>query len=208
MKSRRRADGTARPQQPQPRSATAPPQAVSAAQRSSPPRRKPQAEPDEGYVAVGRVLSPFGLKGEVRLQPLTDNAERFLPKSRVWAGTQPLTIEAAREAQGYVYLSFKGFHDRSSVEPFTHALLQVPESALAPLEEGIYYRFQLIGLAVVSPSDEILGTLDEIIETGANDVYRVRRPDGSDMLLPALPDVILNVDLDAKQMVADPPEWR
>lgn len=173
-----------------------------------PARTKPQADPDEGFVAVGRVLAPFGLKGELKVQALTDNPARFRPRAKLWAGQQPVSVATSREAQGYVYLTLKGFADRTSVEKFRHALLQVPEADLPPLPEGEYYRFQLVGLTVVDRDGRTLGTLDEIIETGANDVYRVRAPDGTDILLPALADVIISVDLAARRMVVDPPAWR
>jgi 16S rRNA processing protein RimM len=144
----------------------------------------------------------------MKVQSLTDNAERFAPKARLWADEQPVTVAASREAAGHLYVRLKGFPDRTSVEKFRQALLQVPESDLPPLPEGEYYRFQLVGLTVVDREGQVLGTLDEVIETGANDVYRVRTPDGADVLLPALADVIVSVDLDAQRMVADPPEWR
>ena len=169
---------------------------------------RPQAEPDAGYVAVGRVLGPFGLKGELRVQALSDNADRFKPKAKLWAGQQPVSVAMAREAQGHLYLTFKGFPDRESVDKFRHALLQIPEAELPPLPEGEYYRFQLIGLTVVNREGEVLGMLDEIIETGANDVYRVHLAEGADLLIPALADVIVSVDLAAKRMVVDPPDWR
>jgi 16S rRNA processing protein RimM len=157
---------------------------------------------------VGRVLAPFGLKGELKVQALTDNPARFRPKAKLFAGQQPVSVATAREAQGYVYLTFKGFPDRTSIEKFRHALLQIPETDLPPLPEGEYYRFQLLGLTIVDRSGTVLGTLDEIIETGANDVYRVHSSEGADVLLPALADVIVSVDLDARRMVVDPPEWR
>jgi len=171
-------------------------------------KRTPQHEPDAGFVAVGRVLAPFGLKGELKVLPLTDNPARFRPRAKLWAGTQPVSVAASREAQGYVYITLKGFSDRTSVDRFRHALLQVPESDLPPLAEGEYYRFQLLGLTVVDRRGDLLGTLDEVIETGANDVYRVRLADGSDLLLPAVADVVVSVDIAAKRLVVDPPEWR
>lgn len=169
---------------------------------------KPQPEPDPGYVAVGRVLGPFGLKGELKVLPLTDNPARFAAKAKLLAGLDPVTVLRAREASGHLYLTFKGFPDRDSVDKFRHALLQVPEADLPPLPEGEYYRFQLLGLSVVDRGGTALGTLDEIIETGSNDVYRVHPAEGADVLLPALADVVVSVDLGAGVMVVDPPDWR
>jgi 16S rRNA processing protein RimM len=154
------------------------------------------------------VLSPFGLKGELKVQALTDNPARFRPKAKLFAGQQPVSVATSREAQGYVYLTLKGFPDRTSVEKFRHAMLQVREDELPALPKGEYYRFQLLGLTVVDRNGTVLGTLDEIIETGANDVYRVHPAEGADVLLPALADVIVSVDLEARRMVVDPPEWR
>jgi 16S rRNA processing protein RimM len=173
----------------------------------SPTTPRPQPDPDPGFVAVGRVLGPFGLKGELKVQPLTDNPARFRPRARLFAGQQKVTVLRSREAGGHLYLTFKGFPDRSSAERFRHALLQVLESDLPPLAEGEYYRFQLLGLAVVDRDGATLGTVDEIIETGSNDVFRVRTPAGADILLPNTPDVILTIDLAAKRMTAHPPEW-
>lgn len=169
---------------------------------------KPQAAPDDGFVAVGRVLAPFGLKGELKVQSLTENPRRFAPKSKLFAGQQPVTVAASREAGGHLYVTFKGHADRASAERFRHALLQVREADLPPLPEGEYYRFQLLGLDVYDRAGQRLGSLAEIIETGANDVYRVHPDEGPDMLIPALDDVIVSIDLPSKRMVVDPPPWR
>ena len=182
--------------------------AEAAGKTAAPKPPKPQAEPDDGFVAVGRVLGAFGLKGELRVQILTDNQARFKPKAKLWAGQQPVSIATSRFAQAFAYVTLKGFHDRGDVEKFRHALLQVPEADLPPLPDGEYYRFQLRGLTVVDRAGTTLGTLDEIIETGANDVYRVHPAEGPDVLLPALADVILSVDLAARTMTVDPPDWR
>jgi 16S rRNA processing protein RimM len=171
-------------------------------------KRAIRSDPDPGHVAVGRVLAPFGLKGELKVQSLTDNEDRFAPKSKLWAGQQPVTVANSRSAGGHLYLTLKGYPDRSSIERFRGALLQVPESMLPALPEGHYYRYQLLGLTVVDREGHVIGKLDEIIETGANDVYRVRAEDGSDVLLPALNDVIISIDLEARRMVVDPPDWR
>ena len=171
-------------------------------------RRAIKTDPDPGYVAVGRVLAPFGLKGELKVQSLTDNEDRFAPKSKLWADQQPVTVAKSRSAGGHLYLTLKGYSDRSTVDRFRGALLQVPESMLPDLPEGEYYRYQLLGLTVVDREHSTIGKLEEVIETGANDVYRVRTEDGTDVLLPALNDVIIAIDLEARRMVVDPPDWR
>lgn len=172
-----------------------------------PARPKEQRDPNEGFVAVGRVLGPFGLKGEMKVLSLTDNPDRFAPKSRLHAGQQLVTLAASREAGQHLYLMFKGFSDRTSVEKFRGALLQIPESELPELEEGEYYRFQLVGLEVVDKAGAKLGTVAEVIETGATDVYRITAPGTSDLLLAAAPDVIVEIDIKAKRIVVDPPAW-
>jgi 16S rRNA processing protein RimM len=178
-----------------------------ASPRTAPASPKPQRDPDPGYVAVGRIQGPFGLKGEVKVLSLTDNPDRFSPKSKLWAGQHPVSVVSEREASGYVYLTLKGFPSRTSVEKFRNALLQVPEEDLPELEEGEFYRFQLIGLTVVDLAGEVLGTIAEVIETGATDVYRVKPAEGADILLAATGDVVKSVDIAAKRMVADPPVW-
>ena len=180
------------------------------APKHPPPKPQPtgQRDPDPGFVAVGRIQTPHGLRGEVKVTSLTENPDRFAPKARLWAGQQQITVTGVREASGFVYLALKGFNDRTSVEKFRNTLLQVPESELPELEEGEYYRFQLIGLQVFDREGAALGEVAEIIETGATDVYRITLADKPDLLLAATPDVILEIDLKAKRMTVDPPEWR
>jgi 16S rRNA processing protein RimM len=175
--------------------------------KPQPTRPTNQREPDPGFVAVGRVLAAFGLKGELKIQSLTDNPERFASKSRLYAGQQLVTVAAVREAGQHTYITLKGFPDRSSAEKFRGALLQVPESELPELEEGEFYRFQLVGLEVFDTAGAKLGEVAEVIDTGATDVYRVTAPEVPDLLLAAAPDVIIEIDLKKERMIVDPPAW-
>jgi 16S rRNA processing protein RimM len=176
--------------------------------RASHPSRGIQREPDEGYVAVGRAIAPFGVKGELKVQPLTDNPERFRQGSRLWAAQEPITVADARAAGGLLYIRLEGYADRTSVERFRGAILQVPESDLPSLAEGAYYRFQLIGLTVRDLAGTALGTLVEVIETGANDVYRIRAESGTEIMLPATANVVIGVNREQGTITVDPPAWR
>jgi len=102
---------------------------------------------------------------------------------------------------------FEGLLDRTAVEHLRGVMLEVLESDLPPLPEGEYYRHQLIGLTVVDTEGRVLGTLEQVLETGANDVYLVRTPDGGELLLPATEDVVPTVDIPAKRVVVSPPDW-
>lgn len=182
-------------------------------EHSSPQRtvrqQRPQKTPDPGFIAVGRILAPFGIKGEVKVQSLTDNPRRFMRNARLYAGATEVIVSAAREAGGFVYLRFKGRHDRNSVEDLRHRILQVPEQDLPSLPAGQFYRHQLEGLQAFDRAGHALGVVVEIIETGAqNDVLRIEHHGRPDLLVPLLADTLVSVDLDAGRIVLDPPDWR
>ncbi|WP_062309632.1 ribosome maturation factor RimM [Alicyclobacillus sendaiensis] len=159
------------------------------------------------YYTVGVVTKPHGLRGEVRVYPRTDfPEERFSPGSRLWLrppGAEPvaeLEVRSGRQHQNLWIVGFKGYHAISDVESWRGYELCVPEDMLHPLPEGAYYYHQLVGLEVISDEGEPLGVLAEVWTPGANDVYVVRKPGQPDLLLPAIRDVILSVDLEARRM--------
>ena len=110
--------------------------------------------------------------------------------------------------KGQALLRLEGCHDRTAAEALRGYLVQIPSEEALPLEEGEYYEHQILGLAVWTASGEYLGELVEIIYTGANDVYVVQPADanGKDILLPALEDVVLDIDADAGRLVVELPE--
>jgi len=93
------------------------------------------------------------------------------------------------------------------VAAFRNQYLYVRADELPPLPEGEYYHHQLLGLRVFDLQGNLLGVLSEILETGANDVYVVRDEGGSEILLPVIEGVILEVDLGARRLIVNPPEW-
>ncbi len=153
------------------------------------------------FLAVGRVLRPHGVRGDLVLEPLTDFPEHLAQVDTVYVGdgAEPHGLQAARLHRRQLIIHLAGVDDRAAAEPYRGQLVQIRAEAAAPLPPGRFYHHQVVGLSVVTDAGEALGELVEVLETGANDVYVVRGPSG-EVLLPAIKDVVLSIDLDAKQM--------
>lgn len=154
------------------------------------------AEPS--FLTIGQVSKPHGVHGEVRVILHTDVPERFTWLKEVYVGQNPsrlVAVEGARLHQNMVLLKLAGYDDREAAEMLRGAWLQVPEAEAIPLNEGEYFLYQIEGLTVVTDTGELLGTLLEVIETGANNVFRVVGPRG-EVLLPDTREVILDIDFD------------
>ena len=159
------------------------------------------------FLIIGEVLRPQGVKGEVRVRVLTDFPERFRTLKRVYLGQalRSATVEGVRFHQGCALLKLAGYNDRTAAESLRGVLVQIPVEEAMPLEEGEYYFYQIVGLAVQTTAGEYLGRVREILVTGANDVYLVRGPRG-EILLPAIDEVIREVDLEAGRLIVTLPE--
>lgn len=152
------------------------------------------------------MRAAHGVRGELRIEPLTDFSQRFAPGATVWVGDVQRTVRRARPYRdSMLLLAIEGVETWEAAQAICGALLQMPESELPSLPEGAYYRFQLIGMDVVDVEGRRLGQVEEILETGANDVYVVRGREG-ELLLPAIDSVIKQVDLTARRMVIAMPE--
>jgi 16S rRNA processing protein RimM len=156
-------------------------------------------------VAVGWIAAPWGLRGDLKVQPLTDFPERFQRGAALWVRGRRIDVQRSRWSRGFVYLGLSGIDSRSAAEELRGALLEVPESDLAPLPEEQYYRFQVIGLEVRTPEGRSLGRVAEILSTGSNDVYVVRGGP-RELLIPAIEDVVKEVDIEGGRLVVEPPQ--
>lgn len=162
----------------------------------------PPQEPREGYIAVGRVLRPWGLRGVLKVEPLTDFPERFAPGARLWlAGTERI-VERARWQKGALYLKLADIDDATAAEAARDHLLEIPESDLHELEPDEYYLYQLVGLTVRAADGTPLGVVREVLTTAGNAVLVVSGERG-EALLPFVEDVILAVDLEHRQIEVD-----
>jgi len=159
--------------------------------------------PDEPIV-VGRVTTAHGIKGELKVEVLTDFPERFERGSKLWLRGIERTIEQARPQGRGIILKLRGIDTRNDAEALRGEVLTVPD--LADLDdEGAYYIHDLMGLRVEDTAGAELGKLFEIISTGATDVYVIRGPRG-ELLLPALDDVVTDIDLKQGRIQVEVPE--
>ena len=151
---------------------------------------------------MGWVAGPWSVRGDLKVQPLTDFPERFERGAALWVQKRRYEVQRSRWSRGFVYLVLSGIDSRAAAEELRDALLEVPESDLAPLPEGQYYRFQVIGLEVCTPEGRSLGRVAEILSTGANDVYIVRGGP-RELLIPAIEDVVKEVDIGGGRLVVE-----
>jgi 16S rRNA processing protein RimM len=162
--------------------------------------------PDAGgeRIAVGRINSTWGLKGHVKVTPFTSNDERLVTGAElIVAGRRCVALEVV-SPQGYPIIRFAGYNDRNAGETLRGELIEVDADDLPPLPEHEYYVDDLRGLTVVTTDGTEVGTLSDVLTTGANDVYLVTRPNQKDVLIPATAEVVLSVDLEARRMTIDP----
>jgi len=152
-------------------------------------------------VLIGEVLRPHGLSGELRIYPLTTDPERFLKLQGVFLRQgeidQYFKIITARVQMDFVFITFKGIDSIDEAEKYRGSKVRIDRSEVPPLTEGWYY-FELEGMQVYE-GDTLLGTLSQVLETGANDVYVVKGTNG-EICVPALKSVVQRVDVLGRRM--------
>lgn len=154
-------------------------------------------------VSVGRLLSPHGVQGDIRVFPLTDFPERFKPGARVWLDGVSLRIERSRWQGRVVVIKLEGIDTREAAAALHDHELKVAKPATIE-EEDVYYIHDIIGLEVTDNAGTVLGRVTDVFATGSNDVYVVDGERGQ-LLLPAIEDVILEVDVNAGRMTVEVP---
>jgi 16S rRNA processing protein RimM len=171
-----------------------------------------KAKEKKSYLAIGKIVGPHGIRGEVKVEPMTDFPERFQAGATVFLGLQtgvtdvtPAEIATARPHQGRWLVQFANVKDRNTAETMRDQYVLIPEESAMPLGEHENYAHDLIGLDVVTIDDIALGKLVEILFTPANDVYIVRGDIG-ETLIPATREVVVSVDLGAHRMTVALPE--
>lgn len=158
----------------------------------------------EEFFQVGVITATHGIHGEVKVFPTTDDPNRFkkLKKVLLDTGAQKLELEVAgvKFFKKFVILKFKEFDDINQVEKYRKCPLLVTRENAVRLKKNEYFIADLIGLKVYTEDENFLGTLEDVMQTGANDVYQIVTEEGKEILLPAIRQCILDVDIESGNM--------
>jgi 16S rRNA processing protein RimM len=160
----------------------------------------PDGEPV--YLVVGFLRRAHGVQGEMIMDLHTDFPERFRSGRKLLVGEEHevMTVEGVRSHAKGMLIKFKGIETPEATARFRNQWVYIKATDVPPLPEGQIYQHELFGFQVVDENENLLGELVEIIETGANDVYVVKNESGKEILLPAIPSVILDIDSGRRSM--------
>lgn len=180
--------------------------AIDAGASSSRLNKTPVSSPRDQprFLVVGEILKPHGVRGELRMRVLTDNPDHLpqldsihLGDSADDADLREFALNRVRFNKAYALLSLEGCRNRNDADLLRGKTVLIGRDQAAPLEDGEYYLYQLIGLKVIADQTDI-GRVKEVLQTGANDVYIVDSEAYGDLLIPAHDETILSIDFDAE----------
>jgi 16S rRNA processing protein RimM len=158
------------------------------------------------FLEAGQIVSTHGLKGDVRVMPWCDSADFLLQFNKLYfdKGKNFKMVEASSVHKSLVLLKFEGIDDINSAIKLMKSIIYI-DRELVKLDEGSYFEQDLIGIEVKDADIGLLyGTLKEVSRTGRNDVYTIKRSDGSEVLIPAIKDVVKSIDIDKELMLISP----
>jgi 16S rRNA processing protein RimM len=157
------------------------------------------------WMLIGRVAGPFGVRGDVKVDALTDFPDRFSGLTRVYLGAErtPIAVEDVSARGGRILLRLAGIASPEAVRELRGAEIYVPRSEAAPLPSGHFYLDDAVGLTVRTTDGADLGSVTEILKTGSNEVFVVGRGKGA-VLIPVIKDAIAELDLSRRLVVVEP----
>ena len=152
------------------------------------------------YLEIGQIVNTFGIKGMVKIKPFTDDINRFDKLEKVYIknkdGKKEYQIQEVKYHKNMVLMKLEGIDTLEQADILRQSYLLVNREDEEPLEEGVYYIVDLVGLEVYTDENVFLGNVDDIFNTGSNDIYVVKDGKGKQILLPGIPEVLKNVDLE------------
>lgn len=154
------------------------------------------------YLVVGMLRRPHGVRGELLMEVHTDFPERLKPGLVVFVGEahQPLTLDRVRGHKDGLLVGFAGIATPEDAGMYRNTYVYVTAKDRPRLPDGMYYHHEILGLNVVDDTGRELGVLTEILVTGANDVFVVTRPGGDELLIPSIPETLLEISPEARQI--------
>lgn len=160
----------------------------------------------EDFLRVGVITQTHGIKGEVKVFPTTDDVKRFEELKSVKISTKKgyidFEIENVKFFKKYAILKFKGINDINEAEKYKGLDLLIAREDAVKLRENEYFIYDLIGIKVINnDTNEEIGILNEVLQTGANDVYVIRTDDGKEILIPYIKECVLDIDIENKIMI-------
>jgi len=157
------------------------------------------------FITIGKIIAPWGIKGELKVKVVTDFPQRFTPCSKIYINRQPMTINSTEWHKGKAIIKLNTINSIEDAQRLRGQPIEIHHSQVYPLPEGQYYHFQLTGLEVWTTQGELLGTVTEILTADSNDNYVVHGAKG-EILIPAIEDVIKSIDLNKGCIVIEPIE--
>jgi len=154
---------------------------------------------------IGIVAGVHGVKGDIKVYPYSNDLENLTRQKYFLINGEKRDVLSVRVQGKFLILHLKGIESRNEAEAMKKTVLYLPKESATPLAEGEYYMEDLIGCEVYENLIH-LGKIDDIIETGANDVYSVINDNGTEILIPAIKTVVMNIDIDSKRIKVKLPE--
>lgn len=147
---------------------------------------------------VGEIVNTHGLRGEVKIVPWTDTPNVFEDIKHIYLNNgNILTVKGVKYQKNNIIVKFAEISDIDEAMKYKGQVLSADRSELGELPEGVYYVADLIGMRVITDAGEGLGTVSDVIQTGANDIYEVKRKGEKPLLIPVIDDVVLDVDTES-----------
>ena len=157
------------------------------------------------YFEIGQIVNTFGIKGFVKVKPFTDDLERFEELKTILViknkNMIEMKIEEVKYQKGMVLLKLEGIEDMTMAEKYKGCYIKIHRKDARELEEGTYFIADIIGSDVYTDTDEYLGKVEDIYNTGAQDIYVVKNDFGKQILLPSIKEVILDINIEKQKVI-------
>ena len=162
---------------------------------------------ESDLVAVGQIFSIFGVKGQIKVRPLSDIKSRFTTGNKIIINNQEVLIQKSSKQKWYYILLLDGYNTPEKAKTLKEKYIYVKPSQPPPQQNDTYYYYELIGINVFNVNKQYLGRISNILTTGANDVYVITTDNNEEVLVPAIKSVIVDVNIKSQKMTVDQPNW-